>query len=241
MASSESDEAELDLWVEVLEAILASRATWEDRTFRARLEVRYEAEGFAVMARQGRPRSGYSGGYEWQAWLSCRLFTEGGQGPSITVEDLMEASLQAQGVSPTSPLTCVEELTVENGAWRARRVRQPGAEEETWARMGAGECRPGWLMEEHSGIPHFQEMLDPSLVFSAVEFESVTVEECGWSLLGSPRRADQAHGYYPAIVHPYGDEWTAFFDARWGAITQCRTRLKGAELASHVMTVKSTG
>ncbi|MHB8313389.1 MAG: hypothetical protein ACYDD0_08840 [Candidatus Dormibacteria bacterium] len=225
-----------DLWSEVLDAILGSRAKWEDRSFRASMEVRYEAEGFEVMATQPRPRSGWSGGYEWQAWRHCRLFSEPDQGSPMTVEDLMEVAQHAQGARARLPFTCTEELLVENSAWKARRLRRPGAEEETWSRMDAGGPRPDWLRQT-GGIPHFREMLDPSLVLSAVEFESVTVEEGGWSLRGTPRLADQAHGYYPAVVHAYGDQWTAIIDSRWGSITQCRTTLKGAQLASHVIAV----
>lgn len=232
----------VSLWSTVLQAMLASPVMWEQRTFRASLEVQYKGKGLAVMAAQPRPSRRQRSGYEWTAWRRCRVFADRGGGPSRTLDEWIAAISHEHGADADGSFTCVEELVVDELAWRARRLRSPDGEEELSFRVGAGDRRPGWLVDRPPlNIPHFREMLDPGLVLSAVEFNSVTDEGDGWTISGRPRPEERSHGYYPAIVHPYGDAWTARIDRRWGSITRCGTTLKGTQLAYHSMAIELPG
>lgn len=232
-----SHDGDPDLWPEVLDAMLGAARNWEARSFRARLQVRYEGLGVAAMAVEPSPTSSQmlGLGQGWAARTQCRLFADTGSGPAQTLDDWIIGPTLEQGTG----LICTEELSVEEAAWKSRRFRTLGGKEEDPYRVPPVDLSPRWLMARESGaIPHFREMLDPTLVLSSVEFDSMTEEEHGWLLRGRPRREDLSHGYYPAIVHPCGDLWAARLSKDWGSVSHCRTTLHGAGLASHDLTVE---
>ncbi len=227
-----------DLWPVVLDGMLASAARWEDQSFVATLHVQYEALG-VTMAVLLRPtaieRLGL--GQNWAARSRCRLYADPGRASPHSLGEWATAAAP----KPGTIFTCTEELRVEGPAWTARRFRRPGGtEEDPW--VPPIDLSPRWLMaRESSAIPHFREMLDPTLVLSSVEVDSMAEEGDEWVLRGRPRREDRSHGYYPAIVHPCGDLWTARVSKEWGSISECRTTLNGAALASYDLTVERRG
>jgi len=222
-------------WSVALGAMLSSGRKWDSASFACTVRVRYEPLGLAVLSVPPGSTTLQTFGQPWPARSHCRLFADPGDGPSLTVDDWTHGAALPMGTK----LTCTEELGVEGASWRARISRRAGSPESDSYRVPQGDRRPGWLVDHPPlAIPHSREMLDPALVLSAVELDSIVEEEDGWLLRGKPRKEGMAHGYYPAIVHPYGDLWTALLHRGRGHIVRCRTTLKGADLASHDLVVQ---
>lgn len=227
--------SEVDLtWEDVVERMLESGQGWEGARFRAQVRVRYEREGLLV-ARGRFPLPPPAWRNPWAAISGCRLFGHPG-GASQTLEQWIEDP----GYGGAVEWSCEEKLSATRNGWNV--VRHSGRSEEVedpYNHLGPRDRGAGWLNDgDICRDPHFREMLDPAMVLSSVEMDSVEAKPEGWFIRAKPRPLAVVTTYYAAIVHPFGDVWTALIGREFGSIVRCQTELTGTLLARHVLTVQ---
>ena len=227
--------SEVDLtWEDVVGRMLESGQGWEGARFRAQVRVRYEREGLLVAQRRF-PLPPPAWRNPWVASSSCRLFGHPG-GASQTLEQWIEDP----GYGGAVEWSCEEELSATRNGWNVvRHSGRPDEVEDPYNHLGPRHRGPGWLHDgDIRGAPHFREMLDPAMVMSSVEMESVEAKPEGWLIRAKPRPVAVVTTYYAAIVHPFGDAWSALISRDFGSIVSCQTELTGALLARHLLTVQ---
>lgn len=211
-----------------------------DAGLRVQVAIRYSQLGVEVIADDWRRRGGqqrrgrFSGGRDWRAWDS-RLFPSGSDGdhrsPSKLEALVEEARSKGPGSIGSEGFTGTEELSAGPSTVEVIRLDSAGLLDSSVPPLSF-ERPANWSSLPTVGAAHFREMLDPSLVLSSIE-PTGAVAQGAWAVFeGRPRVADMAHGYFAAIVHTYGDHWTATVDRTTGVIWRCRTELEGALLSS---------